>query len=83
MPIQKVDLTQEIMKRHILTALREEFDHWEELIIPMSETQVSTPLSPSHWSVKDIVVHLWAWLARSIARIEAVLHNREPANLAA
>ena len=66
------------MKEHILTALREQFDRWEELLASMSEEQIKAPLLPSEWSIKDVIAHLRAWQQRSIARMEAALFNREP-----
>lgn len=66
------------MKGHILAALREEFDHWEELLAGLSEEQISTPLLPSNWSIKDVMAHLRAWQQRSIARFEAAQLDREP-----
>jgi hypothetical protein len=66
------------MKGHILTALREQFDAWEELLRSMSEEQLTTPLLPSNWSCKDNLVHLWAWQQRSIARLDAAVSSREP-----
>ena len=66
------------MKKHVLAALRELYDQWEELLGNMSAEQITTPLSPSTWSVKDEIAHLWAWQQRSITRVEAALYNREP-----
>ena len=37
------------MKEHVLTALREQFEAWEELLASMSEEQITTPLLPSKW----------------------------------
>ena len=66
------------MKEHILAAMKEQFDHWEELLGGLREEQISIPLSPSDWSIQDNIVHLWAWQLRSTARLEASLLNREP-----
>jgi hypothetical protein len=66
------------MKKHILTALKEQFDGWEELLKGMNEEQVNAPLLPWNWSCKDGMAHLWAWQLRSIARLEAALFDREP-----
>jgi hypothetical protein len=66
------------MKDHILTALREQFNLWEEVLGGMSEAQIITPLLPSNWSLKDEIAHLRAWQQRSIARMEAARLNREP-----
>ena len=66
------------MKHHILSALRKEFDSWEELLASMSEAQIITPQLPANMSIKDVVGHLMAWQQRSIARVEAALLDREP-----
>ena len=66
------------MKDHILTALREEYDRWEDLLSILSETQITASLSPSDWTIKDVIAHLRTWQQRSIARMEAALFNREP-----
>ncbi len=66
------------MKGHILTALREQLNHWEELLVSLSDEQITAPLVPSHWSTKDVMAHLWAWQQRTIARLEAARLNREP-----
>jgi hypothetical protein len=66
------------MKHHILAALREEFDRWEELLAGMSEAQIINPRLPSDRSIKDDIAHLWAWQQRTIARVEAARLNREP-----
>jgi len=66
------------MQDHILAALREQFNRWEELLAAMSKEQITTPLPPSTWSVKDVIAHLWAWQQRSIARLEAATLDQEP-----
>jgi hypothetical protein len=66
------------MKEHILTALREQLDRWEELLASMGDEQITTPDQPSGWSIKDVIAHLMAWQQRSIARMEAALNDREP-----
>lgn len=66
------------MKTHMLAALREEFDQWENVLTKLTETQITTPPRPGEFSIKDEMAHLWAWQQRSIARIEAGLHGGEP-----
>jgi hypothetical protein len=66
------------MKNHIIAALREEFERWEELLAGMDEAQISTPLLPSPWTTKDVVAHLWAWQQRSIARVKAAALDQPP-----
>jgi hypothetical protein len=66
------------MKGHILVALREEFNHWEELLISLDNEQVTHLQVLADWSAKDVLGHLWAWQQISIARLEAALADREP-----
>jgi hypothetical protein len=66
------------MKEHILAALREQFNRWEELLASLNEEQITAPHFDYDWSIKDVIAHLWAWQQISIARMEGGLHNREP-----
>ena len=65
-------------KDEILSALRAEFALWEELLDRMTEAEITAHRFPLNWSIKDVIVHLWAWQQRSIARVKAALDNREP-----
>ena len=66
------------MKDHILTALSEQFNEWEELLTGMSEEQLTIPQLPSKLSTKDIVAHVYSWQKISLVRMEAAVLNREP-----
>lgn len=66
------------MKDHILAAMREQFDRWEELLASLSEEQITAPRFDLDWSIKDVAAHLWAWQQISVARVEAGALNREP-----
>lgn len=66
------------MKDHILAALREQFNLWEELLVRLSDEQITAPHFDFDWSIKDVIAHLWAWQQISIARMEGGLHNQEP-----
>lgn len=66
------------MKGHILAALREQFNSWEELLASLNEKQIITPHFDFEWSIKDVMAHLWAWQQISVARMEAGLKNQEP-----
>lgn len=65
-------------KHNILSALREEFDHWEALLASLSESQITAPQLDENWSIKDVIAHLRAWQQRSIARLEAALYQHAP-----
>ena len=66
-------------KTLILALLRDELNRWEALLAGLSENQIITPSLPSDLSIKDVIAHLRAWQQVSIARLEAALHDREPA----
>ena len=66
------------MKNHLILALREIFDAWEITLADLSEAQITDVPGPGVWSVQDDLAHLWAWQQRSIARLEAALHDRPP-----
>lgn len=66
------------MKDHILAALRENFDQWEDLLASLSEEEITAPHFDFDWSIKDVIAHLWAWQQISIARMEGGAQNREP-----
>jgi hypothetical protein len=65
-------------KQETLAALKQEFSSWEQLLSQLDDEQITTPLSPSHWSIKDVVAHLRSWQRVSIARLQAALGNHEP-----
>ena len=66
------------MKDHIVAALSEQFERWEELLGTLSEKQLTAPQFDFGWSIKDVLAHLWAWQQISIARMEAGVQDREP-----
>jgi hypothetical protein len=66
------------MKEHILSALREQFDRWEELLGSLSEQQITAPHFDLGWSIQDVMAHLWAWQQISITRMESGALNQEP-----
>jgi uncharacterized protein YciI len=66
------------MKLHILTALQDQFTRWEDLLANLTEEKLVSASQPANWSIRDVIAHLWAWQQRSLARLEAAVHNREP-----
>lgn len=65
-------------KAQIVKKVRDEFDRWEATLSGMSQEQITESPLPSGLTVKDVLAHLWAWQQRSIARLEAALHDTEP-----
>jgi hypothetical protein len=66
------------MKEHILSALREQYNNWVELLATLSEEQLTTPRFDLDWSIKDVIAHLWAWQQISIARMQGGILDRAP-----
>jgi hypothetical protein len=66
------------MKNHILTALREQFVHWEELLASLGDEQITAANFDHDWSIKDVMTHLWGWQQISVARMNAAALEREP-----
>jgi len=66
-------------KSQILFQLKQSFAQWQDLLASLDQEQMITPLTPSDWTVKDIVAHMWAWQQGSVARMEAALRDRPPA----
>jgi hypothetical protein len=66
------------MKHHLLSALRAEFERCEKLLASLGEEEITSPLAPSTWTIKDVIAHLWAWQHRSIARVQPAQIDREP-----
>lgn len=67
------------MRDHMLAAIREQFDEWNGLLESLSAGQIHTPMTPSEWTIKDVLAHLTAWQQRSIARFKAAGPNQQPA----
>jgi hypothetical protein len=65
-------------KNQLLNELNNIFNRWQELLTNLSEEEIMQPLFPSTWTVKDTVVHLWAWQQASLARAEAALQGTQP-----
>jgi hypothetical protein len=45
------------MKDHNLTALRVQFNSWEELLTSLSKEQITAPQFHLDWSIKDVMAH--------------------------
>ncbi len=64
------------MKGHILAALREQFNNWEELLA--GDEQIADLYTLGEWTTKDVMIHLWAWQQISSARMESAVLDKEP-----
>ena len=64
-------------KEQLLADVRAEYERWQALLAGLNRAQAASPL-PDGLSVKDVIGHLHAWQQISVARLEAVLEDREP-----
>jgi hypothetical protein len=53
-------------KQEILAALRDEFNRWQKALASLSEAEAMARTLPANRSIKDVLVHLWAWQQLSI-----------------
>ncbi len=67
------------LQTHLLAALREIFDQWQQYLQGLDPAMISTRPVTGFWTSRDVVAHLAAWQELSNARLEAALANREPA----
>lgn len=65
-------------KQHLLAMLRTEYERWQTLLAGLNEEQLGNRVLPAGLSIKDQIGHLHAWQQISIARLEAVVEEREP-----
>jgi hypothetical protein len=65
-------------KSQIITALREEYRRWEEILRGIREEKITTSILYADMSIKDVVAHMTAWQEVSVARMEAALKRRQP-----
>ena len=65
-------------KQQILEDLGEIFTRWQDLLRALSDENITQPLTPSDWSVKDVVAHMWFWQQASVSRMDAAVRNQEP-----
>ncbi len=66
------------MKEHILAALAEQLERWEELLGGISSERIAAPAFDLDWSIQDVVAHLWGWQQVSVSRVEAGITGSDP-----
>lgn len=66
------------MNVHMLAALDDLFQRWQDRLAALTDEQLTMPLSPSELSIKDNLAHVWAWQQRSVAKVVAALDGHDP-----
>lgn len=66
-------------KGQILIQLKLVFTQWQDLLASLNQEQINHQATPTNWTIKDIVAHMWAWQQGSVARMQAALQDRQPA----
>jgi hypothetical protein len=62
-------------KSELLDWLREEYQQWQALLEKIGPMRMEQPGANGHWSVKDLVAHMFFWQPRLITRIQAAQRN--------
>src|SRR6185437_4919016 len=62
-------------KAEAITLLKEEFEHWED-IIARNQTEQGAIVTKK--TLKETLIHLWAWQQHSVAYLKAALQDKEP-----
>ena len=71
-------MTEQINKTKLLSEMRDGYTAFENLLAPLSETQMTTAGVNGEWSIKDILAHLAAWQKRTLNRLDAAVRNEKP-----
>jgi hypothetical protein len=67
-----------ITKQQIITDLERMYQQWQTLLAGLSDEQKAAHLEPSHWTVKDVLAHLWFWQQASVSRMVAAVQGGQP-----
>ena len=57
-------MTEQMNKTKLLNEMHNGYTAFENLLAPLSETQMTTAGVNGEWSIKDILAHLAAWQKR-------------------
>ena len=74
-PIGELAMT----KARLLDLIRAERARFEEIIAPLSDSQMTEPNVQGKWSVKDILAHVSAWEEHVLEMLEADARGETPA----
>ncbi len=66
------------LQTHLLSALRELFEQWQEYLSSLDPALMATRPVTGAWTRKDVLAHLAAWQELSNARLDAALAGAEP-----
>jgi len=72
-------MTQTPNKRALLEQIEREHAIWDQLVAEIGEERMLEPGATGAWTFKDVVAHLQGWRTKTLARLDAALHNRAPA----
>ncbi len=71
-------MVEHISKSQLLEKIRTCQAEFEQLLAPLSETQMTTAGVNGTWSIKDIIAHLNAWQGVALNRLRAAASGKEP-----
>lgn len=65
-------------KAELLRRLEAGRAEWERVLVQVAEPNMTAPLLPNGWSVKDVVAHVMTYERWTAAQIRAAAQGREP-----
>jgi len=65
-------------KQELLERIEREADLWEMFLSEVGEERMEQPGAAGEWSFKDVVAHLSAWRANTLARLRAARQDQTP-----
>src|SRR3954452_6011288 len=67
-------------KQELLERIEREADLWEVFLSEVGEERMEQPGAAGEWSFKDVVAHLSAWRANTLARLRAARQDQTPSS---
>ena len=71
-------MAETLTKVELLNAMRTEREKLEQAVAPLSAEEITTPMTPGGWSVKDVVAHVTAWEAELVTALMQISQGFKP-----
>ena len=73
-------MEQQMNKSELLSEMNSKYTELEQMLAPLSNTQMTTTGVNGAWSIKDILAHLAAWQYVLLDRLQAAIQHTEPSS---
>lgn len=71
-------MEQQMNKSQLLSEMNSKYTELEQMLTPLSNTQLTTAGVNGEWSIKDILAHLAAWQHVLLDRLQAAIQHTRP-----